>query len=75
MTVSYFEWVQNKAGYYWPVEEVRSKLKEIMEPETRRIWSVKEDKGLDMRTAAYVHALDRIAAAVEAHGTKAFFNS
>jgi glutamate dehydrogenase (NADP+) len=73
VTVSYFEWVQNKAGYYWGLAEVQEKLKAIMEPEARRIWEVKEEKGLDMRTAAYVHALARIAEAVEAHGTKAYF--
>jgi glutamate dehydrogenase (NADP+) len=74
VTVSYFEWVQNKAGYYWPLEEVQSKLKAIMDPEARRIWNVKQEKDVDMRTAAYVHALDRIASAVEAHGTKAYFS-
>jgi glutamate dehydrogenase (NADP+) len=73
VTVSYFEWVQNKAGYYWTLDEVQSRLKDIMVPEARRIHSLARDKGLDMRTAAYVHALDRIAKALEAHGTKAFF--
>ncbi|MFQ5783260.1 MAG: Glu/Leu/Phe/Val dehydrogenase [Alphaproteobacteria bacterium] len=75
VTVSYFEWVQNKAGYYWPLAEVQSRLKEIMEPEARRVWTVMREKGINMRIAAYVHALDRIAKAIEAHGTKAFFNS
>jgi glutamate dehydrogenase (NADP+) len=73
VTVSYFEWVQNKAGYYWPLDEVQSKLKKIMEPEARRIWEVGQEKSIDMRTAAYVHALARIAEAVEAHGTQAYF--
>jgi glutamate dehydrogenase (NADP+) len=73
VTVSYFEWVQNKAGYYWGLAEVQEKLKAIMEPEARSIWNVKREKGVDMRTAAYVHALRRIASAVEAHGTKAYF--
>jgi len=73
VTVSYFEWVQNKAGYYWGLAEVQEKLKAIMEPEARSIWNVKREKGLNMRTAAYVHALARIASAVEAHGTKAYF--
>ena len=73
VTVSYFEWVQNKAGYYWDLDEVRTKLKLIMEPESRRIWDLSKDKGITMRTAAYVHALDRIAQAVAAHGTKAYF--
>lgn len=74
VTVSYFEWVQNKAGYYWPVEEVHSKLRAILEPEARRIWEVARDKGVSLRTAAYVHALERIGHAVEARGTKAFFS-
>jgi glutamate dehydrogenase (NADP+) len=75
VTVSYFEWVQNKAGYYWGIDEVRSKLEEIMLPETRRVCDMARDKGISMRTAAYVHALDRIASAIQSHGTKAYFNS
>ena len=75
VTVSYFEWVQNKAGYYWPLSEVRAKLKSIIKPETRTVWDIAQKRGLDMRTAAYVHGLGRIAAAVEAHGTKAYFDS
>jgi glutamate dehydrogenase (NADP+) len=75
VTVSYFEWVQNKAGYYWGLDEVRSKLKEIIEPETRLVCNIARDKGISMRTAAYVHALGRIADAIQSHGTKAFFSS
>lgn len=75
VTVSYFEWVQNKAGYYWGLDEVRSKLKKIIEPETRLVCDIARDKGISMRTAAYVHALGRIASAIESHGTKAFFSS
>jgi len=75
VTVSYFEWVQNKSGYYWDLDEVQRRLKQIMQPEARRIWDLSKDRGIDMRTAAYVHALDRIARAVEAHGTKAYFST
>ncbi len=73
--VSYFEWVQNKAGYYWEEDEVRTKLKQRIEPEAHKIWNLKLELGIDMRTAAYVLALERINAAVSAHGTKAFFVS
>ncbi len=73
--VSYFEWVQNKAGYYWSVSDVHSKLKERIEPEARTIWQISREKNIDMRTAAYVHALNRLSSAVTAHGTKAFFSS
>jgi glutamate dehydrogenase (NADP+) len=75
VTVSYFEWVQNKAGYYWTLADVHSRLKQTMEPETRRVWDLKMEKNIDMRTAAYVHALDRIGSAVTAHGGKAYFCS
>lgn len=75
VTVSYFEWVQNKAGYYWTLPDVHARLQQIMEPEARRVWDVKLEKEIDMRTAAYVHALERIAAAVTAHGGKAYFSS
>ncbi len=75
VTVSYFEWTQNKAGYYWSEEEVRSRLKDFLEPQATRIWRIKQEKGIGMRTAAYVLALERIAGAVAAHGTKAYFES
>ncbi len=75
VTVSYFEWVQNKAGYYWSGEEVRSRLQEFLEPQVTAIWRIKQEKGIDMRTAAYVLALQRIGDAVAAHGTKAYFRS
>ena len=75
VTVSYFEWTQNKAGYYWSEDEVRSRLREFLEPQATGIWQTKQKKGLSMRTAAYVLALERIAGAVAAHGTKAYFES
>jgi len=75
VTVSYFEWTQNKAGYYWSEDEVRSRLREFLEPQATLIWQIKQKNGFDMRTAAYVLALDRISGAVAAHGTKAYFAS
>ncbi|MCO5093451.1 Glu/Leu/Phe/Val dehydrogenase [Bosea sp. (in: a-proteobacteria)] len=73
VTVSYFEWVQNRQGFYWMLPEIHERLREIMEREGRAIWSVAQDKGIAMRTAAYVHALRRLAEAIEAHGTQSFF--
>jgi glutamate dehydrogenase (NADP+) len=75
VTVSYFEWVQNRQGYYWPVEEIHERLRTIMEREGRAIWRVSRGKDVTMRTAAYVHALGRLAEAIEAHGTQSFFTS
>jgi glutamate dehydrogenase (NADP+) len=46
-----------------------------MEREGREVWNVSRDKQVTMRTAAYVHALGRLAEAIEAHGTQSFFTS
>lgn len=75
VTVSYFEWVQNRQGYYWPVEDVHARLKAMMEREGDAIWALAQDKGIALRSAAYVHALSRLAGAIEAHGTQQFFTS
>ncbi len=75
VTVSYFEWVQNRQGFYWPVEDIHERLQTIMEREGREVWNVSRDKQVTMRTAAYVHALGRLADAIEAHGTQSFFTS
>ncbi|WP_027135480.1 Glu/Leu/Phe/Val family dehydrogenase [Geminicoccus roseus] len=73
VTVSYFEWVQNRQGYYWTLEEVHERLRTIMEREGRAIWTTSKEAGITVRTGAYVHALRRLAAAIEAHGTQQFF--
>ncbi|ODT31998.1 MAG: glutamate dehydrogenase [Kaistia sp. SCN 65-12] len=75
VTVSYFEWVQNRQGFYWTLEEIHDRLRTIMEREGRAIWTLSREKGISVRTAAYVHALGRLAEAIEAHGTQNFFVS
>ena len=75
VTVSYFEWVQNRQGYYWPAEEIHDRLRTMMQREGRAIWDVAREKSITVRTAAYVHALRRLAEAIEAHGTQSFFVS
>jgi glutamate dehydrogenase (NADP+) len=75
VTVSYFEWVQNKQGYYWELPEIHEKLRVIMEREGRAIWELAASRGITVRTAAYVHALSRLAEAIEAHGTQSYFDS
>ena len=75
VTVSYFEWVQNKAGYYWSAEEVNSKLQAIMAKEFNKVYDLMEAKRIDMRTAAYAHSLSRIGEAIESQGTKSYFGN
>lgn len=73
VTVSYFEWVQNRQGYGWRLEEVRSRLEEMLTAAFAEIWSVHESEGRSMRAATYAVAMRRIAAAVEAGGTREYF--
>ena len=75
VTVSYFEWVQNRQGFYWGLEEIHGRLRDIMEREGVAIWELAQEKKLDVRTAAYAHALARLATAIEAHGTQSDFSS
>lgn len=73
VTVSYFEWVQNKAGYYWPLAEVHEKLHAIMTREFNVVYDFMIEKEIDMRTAAYALALNRLGAAIAAQGTRSYF--
>ncbi len=73
VTVSYFEWVQNKQGYYWTEGLVRERLKEIMSREFNAVYELADRHGIDMRTAAYAHALNRIGLAFEAVGSQSYF--
>jgi len=73
VTVSYFEWTQNRQGFYWPLEEVHQRLHEIMAREFNAVYDLHERHQINMRTAAYAHALDRIGRAIEAQGTQRYF--
>jgi glutamate dehydrogenase (NADP+) len=75
VTVSYFEWVQNRSGLYWTLDEVNNRLKHKMVEETERIWAIAERDAISMRTAAYVHALNRIGEAIDAKGTRDYYIS
>lgn len=70
VTVSYFEWVQNRSGFYWSLEEVNQRLQVKMTQETELIWVIAQELNCSMRTAAYVHALKRLAEAIESKGTR-----
>lgn len=75
VTVSYFEWTQNRAGYYWTVEEIHDRLRQIMTREFNTIYDLMTTSRIDMRTAAYAHALNRIGEAIESQGTSRYFSS
>ncbi len=73
VTVSYYEWVQNRSGLYWSKEEVNNRLKGKMVEEAGHIWGISQDFAVPLRTAAYVHALERLGEAHNARGTRDYY--
>jgi glutamate dehydrogenase (NAD(P)+) len=68
VTVSYFEWVQDRQGFFWNEELVNSRLDEIMVGSFDAVTAYAEKHGVDNRTAAYMVALDRVASAIRLRG-------
>ena len=60
VTVSYFEWYQNMKEECWTLEKVRTKLKEKMVKAFDGVWEIHKKKKVDLRTAAYILALQRL---------------
>lgn len=75
VSVSYFEWVQNKAGFYWSLEDVHEKLHAKMRQSFDAVYAFALQHNIDMRKAAYAVALQRIGEAIAAQGTQMYFNS
>ena len=71
VTVSYFEWVQNRSGLYWSTDEVNQRLQQQMVNTAEIIWHLAQTHKTSVRTAAYVHALTSLGAAMDARGTRA----
>lgn len=68
VTVSYFEWVQNLQNYYWDFEEVQGKQEDLMNKAFDEIWALKEEFGCDMRTAAFLKSVRKVATAMKWRG-------
>ena len=68
VTVSYFEWVQNRQGYYWNEQLVNDRLEEIMVNSFNDVVAYAEKHAVNNRTAAYMVALDRVAFAIKLRG-------
>jgi glutamate dehydrogenase (NAD(P)+) len=61
VTVSYFEWVQDRMGYFWKEEVVIERLQDIMCASFNELVKYADRHGVDTRTAAYMLAIDRVA--------------
>ncbi|PAB59328.1 Glu/Leu/Phe/Val family dehydrogenase [Anaeromicrobium sediminis] len=68
VTVSYFEWVQNLMNYYWSFDEVQTKQEALMVKAFEEIWDLKEEHEVDMRTAAYMMSIKRVAESMKLRG-------
>ncbi len=68
VTVSYFEWVQDRQGYFWNLDLVRSRLEEIMTQSFHDVVRYAETHQVNNRTAAYMLAIDRVAFAIKLRG-------
>jgi len=68
VTASYFEWVQNRHGYFWPEEEVNERLEAKMTAAFEAVAKAARRYRVDLRTAAYVVAVDRVATVTRMRG-------
>jgi glutamate dehydrogenase/leucine dehydrogenase len=73
VTVSWFEWVQNLQGYPWTLAVVRERLGERLTDAFAAVARVANQRDIPFRDAAYVHAVQRIAAGLESQGTRQYF--
>ena len=68
VTVSYFEWVQDRQGFFWNEDLVNQRLEEIMVDNFARVVDYAEKHSVNNRIAAYMLALDRVAFAIKLRG-------
>lgn len=68
VTVSYFEWVQNVSGLYWEESEVHERLDKKMTKAFADVYDMAQEYKTDMRTAAYMVAISRVADAMRVRG-------
>ena len=65
---SYLEWVQDLQWYFWEIEEIRERIRKVMSNSFEEVWQVAEQKNTDLRSAAYLLAVQRVASAIDQRG-------
>ena len=68
VTVSYFEWVQDLQSFFWDEQEINAKLERIMRKSYQAVLAMAERNGVDLRTAAQMLAISRVAEATQTRG-------
>jgi glutamate dehydrogenase (NAD(P)+) len=71
VTVSYFEWVQNRMGFYWPEAEVNQRLEHTMVQAFRDVLAKSLEHRVDMRVAAFMVAIERVVKVIMLRGVYA----
>lgn len=66
--VSYFEWVQGMSNFFWSEEEVNQRMRQIIVGAFDKVWELKTEKKIDMRTAAMAQAVRRLERAMLLRG-------
>jgi len=69
VTVSFFEWVQNRLGYYWTEERVHRRADRVMKMAFDNVYASAEKYKVSMRIAAYVVAIDKVASTLKLRGS------
>jgi len=68
VVVSYFEWVQGLQRFFWSKEEVNRQLRRRMVQSFRSVWDIRETRGVSLRMAAYMLALEKVGTAMKLRG-------
>ena len=68
VTVSYFEWVQNRIGYKWTLDRVNRRADRIMKDAFDRVFETSQKYSVPMRLAAYIVAIDKVASTYKYRG-------
>jgi glutamate dehydrogenase (NAD(P)+) len=71
VTVSYFEWVQDRSGYFWKESEVNQRLADIMLENFTKVSELAAARNVPLRTAAYMVAIDRVVQSMKIRGVYA----
>ena len=64
VVVSYFEWVQDLQAFFWSEAEINERQERLMVRAFGEVWATAQDKGVDLRTAALIRAIERVAEAI-----------
>jgi glutamate dehydrogenase (NAD(P)+) len=68
VTVSYFEWVQNRHGYFWSIDRVNRRLDRMMREAFDKVYDAGQKHDIALRIAAYIIAIEKVAGALKLRG-------